>query len=74
MSSSKFQINLRLSDFKESGLEVLKLVVVLQYTICEEDGEYIPITEDHDPRWSEKRRFKQGEEFPDERGWMWVGE
>lgn len=68
-----FKINLRLSDFKDSGLEVLTLVTLTQGDVCEEDGVYAPVTKDYDLILSEKRRFSRGDEFPDDRGWVPVG-
>lgn len=75
MNSTKkiFRINLKLNDFKKSGIEELRLLTFMQPDICEEDGEYMPVSEEHEPIFAERQRFKKGETFPGEKGWIWVG-
>ena len=67
---NRIKINLRLSELKLRGLEELTLVVFIQHDICEETGEYVPVTEDHDVIWDEQKKFNRGDKFPDDRGWM----
>jgi len=68
----KLKINFRLSELNSRGIEELTLFVSVQYDTCKENGEYVPVTEDHEVIWDEQKRFNRDDLFPDDRGWIKV--